>query len=189
MPCTFCGQEGHNRRTCQQWSLIEATRRESEIIRNESARREREQIRNDMSLYLSTPPLTPVPHSPPLTPVPHSPPPAPSRGGEGQVRRVVTISYEDNRIMRVNHVDNIERNLLREFDLATLDPPTAPLSKKKLVTQCEQPYEATDCGICMEELKNTNKFITRCGHQFCGCCMITHMRTQDFCPTCRGILV
>lgn len=173
MPCTFCGQEGHNRRTCQQWSLIEAARRENEIIRNESERREREQIQNEMSLYLTTPP------------------PAPSRGGQGQVRRVVTISYEDTapRIMRVNHVDNIERNLLREFDLATLDPPRAPLSKKKLVTQCEQPYEATDCGICMDELKNTNKFITRCGHQFCGCCMITHMRTQDFCPTCRGILV
>ena len=180
MPCTLCGQAGHNRRSCQQWTLLEAVRRESEIIRNESARREREQIRNDMSHY-----------TPPITPVPHSPPPAPSRGGQGQVRRVVTISYEDTapRIMRVNHVDNIERNLLREFDLATLDPPTAPLSKKKLVTQCEQPYEATDCGICMEELKNTNKFITRCGHQFCGCCMITHMRTQDFCPTCRGILV
>ena len=185
MPCTLCGQAGHNRRSCQQWTLLHAEMRENEIIRNESARREREQIRNEMSLYLSTPPLTPEPHSPP---------PAPSRGGQGQVRRVVTISYEDTapRIMRVNHVDNIERNLLREFDLVTLDPPTfgAPLTQKKtLATQCEQPYEATDCGICMEELKNTNKFITRCGHQFCGCCMITHMRTQDFCPTCRGILV
>jgi len=183
MPCTLCGQAGHNRRSCQQWTLLHAEMRENEIIRNESARREREQVRNEMSLYLSTPPLTPEPHSPP---------PAPSRGGQGRVTRVVTISYQDTaprRMVTVNHVDNIERNLLREFDLATLDPPTAPLSKKKLVTQCEQPYEATDCGICMEELKNTNKFITRCGHQFCGCCMITHMRTQDFCPTCRGILV
>jgi hypothetical protein len=172
--------EGHNRRTCQQWSLIEAASRESEIIRNESARREMLQIHNDMP-----------PYTPPITPDPHSPPPPPSRGGQGRVTRVVTISYQDTgpRIMRVNHVDNIERNLLREFDLATLDPPRAPPSKKKLVTQCQQPYEATDCGICMEELKNTNKFITRCGHQFCGCCMITHMRTQDFCPTCRGILI
>ena len=186
MPCTLCGQAGHNRRSCQQWTLLHAEMRENEIIRNESARREREQIRNDMPPYLTTPPITPDPHSPP---------PAPSRGGQGRVTRVVTISYEDTaprRMVTVNHVDNIERNLLREFDLATLDPPTfpAPLTQKKpLVTQCEQPYEATDCGICMEELKNTNKFITRCGHQFCGCCMITHMRTQDFCPTCRGILV
>ena len=179
MPCTLCGQAGHNRRSCTTMYYWRAMS-ENEIIRNESARTEREQIRNEMSHY-----------TPPITPVPHSPPPAPSRGGQGQVRTVVTISYEDTapRIMRVNHV---ERNLLREFDLATLDPPTfgAPLTQKKtLATQCEEPYEATDCGICMEELKNTNKFITRCGHQFCGCCMITHMRTQDFCPTCRGILV
>ena len=183
MPCTLCGQLGHNRRSCQQWTLLEAARRESEIIRNESTRREREQIRNDMPPYLTTPPITPDVHSPP---------PAPSRGGQGRVTRVVTISYQDTaprRMVTVNHVDNIERNLFREFDLATLDPPTASLSKKKLATQCEQPYEAINCGICMEELKKTNKFITRCGHQFCGCCMITHMRTQDFCPTCRGILV
>ena len=180
MPCTLCGQAGHNRRSCQQWTLLEAARRESEIIRNESARREREQIHNDeMSLYTS-----------PTASVPGSPPPAPSRGGQGRVTRVVTISYQDTaprRMVTVNHVDNIERNLLREFDLATLDPHLT--QKKPLATQCEQPYEATDCGICMEELKKTNKFITRCGHQFCGCCMITHMRTQDFCPTCRGILV
>jgi hypothetical protein len=118
MPCTLCGQAGHNRRSCQQWTLLHAEMRENEIIRNESARREREQIRNEMSLYLSTPPLTPEPHSPP---------PAPSRGGQGRVTRVVTISYQDTaprRMVTVNHVDNIERNLLREFDLATLDPPT-----------------------------------------------------------------
>ena len=118
MPCTLCGQAGHNRRSCQQWTLLEAARRESEIIRNESARREREQIHNDMPPYLSTPPQTPIPDSPP---------PASSRGGQGRVTRVVTISYQDTaprRMVTVNHVDNIERNLLREFDLATLDPPT-----------------------------------------------------------------
>ena len=125
MPCTLCGMEGHNRRTCQQWTLLHAEMRESEIIRNESARREREQIDNEMGLYLNTPPITPDPHSPP---------PAPSRGGQGRVTRVVTISYQDTaprRMVTVNHVDNIERNLFREFDLATLDPPTASLSKKK----------------------------------------------------------
>jgi len=185
MPCTLCGQAGHNRRSCTTMYYWRAMS-ENEIIRNESARTEREQIHNDMPPYLSTPPQTPIPDSPP---------PASSRGGQGRVTRVVTISYQDTaprRMVTVNHVDNIERNLLREFDLVTLDPPTfgAPLTQKKtLATQCEEPYEATDCGICMEELKNTNKFITRCGHQFCGCCMITHMRTQDFCPTCRGILV
>ena len=183
MPCTLCGMEGHNRRTCQQWTLLHAEMRESEIIRNESARREREQINDGMSIYRS-----------PTASVPGSPPPAPSRGGQGRVTRVVTISYQDTaprRMVTVNHVDNIERNLLRDFDLATLDPPTygAVTQKKPLATQCQEPYEATDCGICMEELLNTNKFITRCGHQFCGCCMIKHMRTQAFCPTCRGILV
>lgn len=175
MTCTFCGETGHNRRTCQQWSLIEATRREGEIIRNENIRRE-----NDM-IYNSTPPITPPPHSPPG---------APRRGGEGRVNRVVTIHHDNNPsgiLTLINEAANIEteRNLLREFDIATL---TTYHENKILVTQCEQPFEATDCGICMEELKQTNKFVTRCGHQFCGCCMIRHMRTQDFCPSCRGVL-
>jgi hypothetical protein len=159
--------------------------RENEIIRNESARLENQQIQSQLLNI-----------TPPITPDVRSPPRAPQRGGQGRVSTVVTISYEDTapRRMRIDHhnPDIFERNLFRDFNMATLDTPPfgVPLSPKKpLVTQCEQPFEATDCNICLEELKETNKFITRCGHQFCGCCMITHMRRNDFCPTCRGVLI
>ena len=38
MPCTLCYADGHNRRTCQRWDLLEAVRREEsarlDMIRN-----------------------------------------------------------------------------------------------------------------------------------------------------------
>jgi hypothetical protein len=175
--------------------------REEEIIHDESMGREREQTSN----Y--------IPHYTPPQQLPPAPPQTPHRGGNSQLPdnevhpnslRIVTPepqspdSYERNLIRRVFAIRynnptmrnyHAERNILREFDLTTLDTPRAEPEDKKLVTQSEELYEATDCAICMDELKNTNKFITRCGHQFCGCCMIKHIRTQNFCPTCRGILV
>jgi hypothetical protein len=35
MPCTLCGNQGHNRRTCQQWQVLEASRQEEEERINE----------------------------------------------------------------------------------------------------------------------------------------------------------
>ena len=173
MPCTLCGQEGHNRRTCQTWGYLEVMRRE--------------QIAMEME---QTPVISP-PETPPY------PPPAPIRiniGGQGRVGQPIRVSrtyraiYSATNDMSVVGL-RIERNLLPDFESnSTTNDMFEDSNLKKLVTQCEQPFEATDCGICMEELKKTNKFVTRCGHQFCGCCMIRHMRTQDFCPSCRGVL-
>ena len=48
--------------------------------------------------------------------------------------------------------------------------------------------ENDDCPICMEDLKQTDLLVTRCGHQFHGTCMLRHMKTHDNCPMCRGVL-
>ena len=52
-----------------------------------------------------------------------------------------------------------------------------------------QPFHADTCSICMEDLKPTDLFVTRCGHQFHGTCMLNHItssNTNNHCPSCRG---
>jgi len=59
--------------------------------------------------------------------------------------------------------------------------------------QCEliQPKPAVEtdsCPICFEDMdSNMNKMILRCGHQFCGDCIISHMQCIGGlkCPLCR----
>lgn len=53
---------------------------------------------------------------------------------------------------------------------------------------CDKAIETTECPICMEDLKSTNRMILRCGHQFCGDCIFTHFQKQYGCkcPSCRG---
>ena len=53
---------------------------------------------------------------------------------------------------------------------------------------CDKVIEATECPICMDDLKSTNRMILRCGHQFCGDCIFTHFQKQYGCkcPSCRG---
>ena len=48
--------------------------------------------------------------------------------------------------------------------------------------------ETTECPICMDELGNTNKVVLRCGHQFCGDCLFTHLQKAkgSDCPCCRA---
>lgn len=174
MPCTFCGEEGHNRRRCQQWSLIEAARRESENIGYQ----------------------TPPPNTPALSSPPHLHPTrtwshysAPTATATEPIETVF-LNLTDQNLLNINdhYHDNIERNLLNEFDIA-LSLSQHPPPSQNLAPISLQPIETTDCPICMDQLKQTNKFITRCGHQFCGCCIIKHLRTHNFCPSCRGILV
>ena len=52
----------------------------------------------------------------------------------------------------------------------------------------EEAVEATECAICMDELKQTNKSILRCGHQFCGDCIFKHFQERGGtkCPQCRS---
>lgn len=44
-----------------------------------------------------------------------------------------------------------------------------------------------DCAICMDPFGETNKMILKCGHQFCGDCILHHFQLEGgtACPMCR----
>lgn len=66
---------------------------------------------------------------------------------------------------------------------------TNPPLTKTLVMCVENPFPREDCPICMDDIKKTDSFTTRCGHMFHGTCMLQHMKHNNDCPCCRGILV
>lgn len=41
------------------------------------------------------------------------------------------------------------------------------------------------CPICMEELLDVDKVVTKCGHVFCASCLFQNMGTSTACPMCR----
>ena len=41
------------------------------------------------------------------------------------------------------------------------------------------------CPVCLEELGDVNVFITKCGHTFCGTCIIQNLSYTLQCPLCR----
>ena len=57
----------------------------------------------------------------------------------------------------------------------------------ELITK-ETAVEVKDCPICLDELGNTNQMVLRCGHSFCGDCIMEHMpRVGGLkCPVCRA---
>ena len=60
---------------------------------------------------------------------------------------------------------------------------------RQLPDPVAQPFESDACSICMEALQPTDLFVTRCGHQFHGTCMLNHItssNTNNHCPSCRG---
>ena len=42
------------------------------------------------------------------------------------------------------------------------------------------------CAICLYYVKKTNVSITTCGHKFCTSCLLSSLRTNNKCPTCRA---
>ena len=55
------------------------------------------------------------------------------------------------------------------------------------LTLAENAFEVTDCPVCFDELGNTNQMTLRCGHKFCGDCIMEHMQRVGGmkCPICR----
>jgi hypothetical protein len=187
MPCTLCGNQGHNRRTCQQWQVLEASRQEEE----EEERINEEQmvhtqsnidihdIYNRRNIY-STPEILRRPiYTPP------------------DVQRHIISSIHN--LTR----DIVPTQLFPDSDYIPFDsvfgddssddslPDLIEPVKKiyaNLIGCVDKPCHAEECPICMEQLKQTDILVTRCGHQFHGTCMIRHMRLHDNCPMCRGVL-
>ena len=55
------------------------------------------------------------------------------------------------------------------------------------LTLAENAFEVTNCPVCFDELGNTNQMTLRCGHKFCGDCIMEHMQRVGGmkCPICR----
>ena len=45
------------------------------------------------------------------------------------------------------------------------------------------------CPICLTTFENKNIFITKCGHTFCGDCIMTNIQINNKCPLCRQDIV
>tara|TARA_B100001059_G_C17835477_1_gene587773 strand:- start:610 stop:1578 length:969 start_codon:yes stop_codon:yes gene_type:complete len=44
------------------------------------------------------------------------------------------------------------------------------------------------CPICMDEILNVDKVVTKCGHVFCASCLFQNLGTSTVCPMCRESL-
>ena len=80
----------------------------------------------------------------------------------------------------------------RTCDYFRINHPTSPpiidLTLDDTPPHTSEPIHTTECSICLLPLHKTNIFITTCGHQFCGSCMILHTKKHNFCPLCRHLL-
>jgi hypothetical protein len=213
MPCTLCGNDGHNRRTCQRWDILIATRIEEENNVNissinstlhsiEPVTTEHMTDRNtpndndnsDTTLSLSllnldnsfsdndTNIITPIiSRHRPNTPPPHN---ISRRALFTHTPYIPTSPPADT----TDWWQDSDDEPLPDIQLYT--PNTHSISKKTktLVDIVTLPCHTNDCPICMEDLLQTDLFVTRCGHQFHGTCMIKHIKFHDNCPMCRGLL-
>ena len=97
--------------------------------------------------------------------------PIPQLAGRNRDRR---REYQDrgavNPMQELINQDQIECNKTREE-----------------LTLAENGFEVTDCPVCFDELGNTNQMTLRCGHKFCGDCIMEHMQRVGGlkCPVCR----
>jgi hypothetical protein len=79
-------------------------------------------------------------------------------------------------------VNNIRRSL--HFGVSN---PTTTTTDIKIKT-VKEPFESSECPVCMEEFGKTDIMVTACGHKFHTTCMFTHLRKANNCPCCRGVL-
>ena len=214
--CGFCREEGHDRRRCAGW--IQHEQRQRMRLQQYEEERIAFFARNTIHIpvvnqavidlsddYAEIPANTP-PGSPPRTP-PGSPPRTPPRMRSNTPPRIEAhprpghrpISFPNTggqgRVGPIIHIRAVGTNLGNRFEEVAdtiantlVGMRTNVQSSPELVKLSNKVIEATSCAICIEDLGETNKLVTRCGHQFCCGCMFIHMRTNNFCPTCRGIL-
>ena len=71
--------------------------------------------------------------------------------------------------------DFIKKEDIRENDLLSFYMRSDSMKKE----------ESCDCPICMEPIGDKNKFVTACGHTFCGTCILTNAQRNTKCPMCR----
>lgn len=194
MPCTLCGEAHHNRRTCQRWDLLLATRLE------ESHRDRQNNTSSDNLLPVTAQHMSERPPEHILNPLFTTPPLRHNTVNRNvtSVNTIVTgdtVETDDMVVTsRYNDLSPIRPTVLfpewdSEDDTSFLDTYIhLPPFSNKLVHCVQEPCKTNDCPICMEDLHKTDLFVTRCGHQFHGTCMIQHIKLHDNCPMCRGLL-
>ncbi len=188
MPCSICHESGHNRRTCQNTNtLFDACPFLDPLFTNNA------------SLSVHTPPAhytnirftthygtdTADPSFTPLTP--RTPPgnTIPFPGINIPFPNLESLTFDDL-FGNDNDNDNDTHDSMPDLEIDFGEP-----TKKNLATlvDCvEEPCATDDCPVCMEQLKKTDLFVSRCGHQFHSTCMIIHLKKHDNCPMCRGVL-
>ena len=117
----------------------------------------------DLSSYLESPPVTP-----------------PSR---------VTHLNNANNVSNNNNYEDIarrnqERNIAISENIIESGVLTADTQEPEEEVQVS---DATTCGICWDDLKNSNVMVTKCGHKFCCDCILSHFQAAqgNNCPLCR----
>ena len=210
MPCSFCGTAGHNRRTCQIFDLLSQERNrinieeeeieeieeieeeeeiENRVFRDAQIRQELEQIQSELSeierdrinrgienrVFRNAQMIQELEQLHIQIQIPiHSP--------TAFITPPMTPSYNINNL----NMGNID--VMDIWDDDSISPIKQLFIDNPLVICANEPCSADNCAICMEDLTSVDLMITRCGHQFHSTCMITHLKRQDNCPLCRGIL-
>lgn len=193
MPCTLCGEARHNRRTCQRWDLLLATRLEETHIDGQNNPLSNLLPVTSQQMY-ERPPIHSFTTSFTTPNVRHT---TVNRNvtSVNTVVTVETVETVDTVVTSLyNDISPIRPNVLfpewdSEDDTSILDIHPVQVSYSTKLAQCvQEPCKTDDCPICMEDLHATDLFVTRCGHQFHGTCMIRHIKLNDNCPMCRGVL-
>ena len=60
---------------------------------------------------------------------------------------------------------------------------------KEWKSRRRQVIEESTCPICYESFEEKGVCTTKCKHQFCTQCFITHSRQRNDCPLCRAVLL
>jgi len=201
MPCTLCNQTGHNRRTCTQFSILELIRQQYESLIGEPTQEDSPPTNTSIdtvytpSSYSTSWSEFDIPAGDTATHIRECPT-HPDRTfitpHSLRTQMLSPIPFPSLEAAASNHLHDFENIDLENIfgdgynSIPGLEPIT---TKTTILTDCvEEPCKTNDCPICMDDLHKTDLFVSRCGHQFHSTCMIRHMKKNDNCPMCRGVL-
>ncbi len=92
-----------------------------------------------------------------------------------------------------NYLQNLQpvasvNNIRRALHFGVSNPTTTTTTTDIKIKTVKEPFESSECPVCMEEFGKTDIMVTACGHKFHTTCMFTHLRKANNCPCCRGVL-
>jgi hypothetical protein len=100
-----------------------------------------------------------------------------------------TVIYEPIKLQN-NETDNLNNNIdnIRQ-SLNALELEI----KTEIQREITQPNNLNECPICMEEIKERNYVMPKCGHLVCVKCFVINMKTNHntghLCSQCRQIVI